>query len=220
MLKKDSCFVKRTLFIVFSVEFQILALLTIINVKMEDWKCPVCNKKPTEPINLRCEHHPCFECASTILAVEEEASPLETKYGIICPLCHKKTITYDLRHLIINNTEMDEDLFVTTKFISKKPQVQTKKSSVGPQRRSTQGLTSVCSSSRPINLPCKKHTHSCVQYFCNECCSKNVGDAFLCGECFKSHPHKVFNVTDVADKIEALNMRKTDEVIPLRKEYL
>lgn len=35
------------------------------------------------------------------------SSPLETKYRIICPICYKKTITYDLRHLIINSTEQD-----------------------------------------------------------------------------------------------------------------
>lgn len=43
---------------------------------MEDWKCPVCGKSPIEPINLRCDHHPCFECASSILDVEDEAAPL------------------------------------------------------------------------------------------------------------------------------------------------
>ena len=51
-------------------------ILYIIYVKMEDWKCPVCGKKPIEPVNLRCDHHPCFECASSILDVEDEAAPL------------------------------------------------------------------------------------------------------------------------------------------------
>lgn len=125
---------------------------------MDSFKCPVCNKKTSEPINLRCDHHPCFHCASQIISIDEESN-LETRYRIVCPICHKKTITYDLRHLIINMTEQDEDLFVTTKFINKKPDVITKKcnnyieydKSIGySKRNSTQGIA--VSSGKPINV--------------------------------------------------------------------
>ncbi len=38
---------------------------------MDNLKCPLCNKKANEPINLRCEHHPCFQCASQIISVDQ-----------------------------------------------------------------------------------------------------------------------------------------------------
>ena len=34
---------------------------------MQEPNCPVCHKKPVEPINLRCDHHPCYQCATNIM---------------------------------------------------------------------------------------------------------------------------------------------------------
>lgn len=90
-------------------------------------------------------------------------SDLEVKYKIVCPLCQRKTVTYDIRHLIISMTEQDEDLYVTTKYLSKKPEVQIKKpqnnyvkesfSHTHSKRNSSHGIMNVCSSSsRPINF--------------------------------------------------------------------
>jgi deoxycytidylate deaminase len=39
---------------------------------MDSYKCPMCNQKAIEPINLRCDHHPCFQCASQIITVDHE----------------------------------------------------------------------------------------------------------------------------------------------------
>ena len=49
---------------------------------------------------------------------------METKYKVVCPACQTKTITYDIRHLIISLTEQDEDLYVTSKYLTKKPEVK------------------------------------------------------------------------------------------------
>lgn len=49
---------------------------------------------------------------------------MEVKYQIICPTCTKRTVFYDLRHLILvqQNSNDDEELFVTDKFVSSKTQ--------------------------------------------------------------------------------------------------
>ena len=39
---------------------------------MDSLKCPMCNRKSNEPINLRCDHHPCFQCASQIITIDHE----------------------------------------------------------------------------------------------------------------------------------------------------
>lgn len=92
------------------------------------------------------------------------SSEIETKYKIVCPICHAKTVTYDLRHLIINNTEQDEDLYVTTKYLTKKAEVQPNKpknnfvkenselSHTHSKKNSTHGIINVCSSNRSINF--------------------------------------------------------------------
>ncbi len=49
-------------------------------------------------------------------------SKIEIKYKINCPACTKKTVFYDLRHLILTKTNHEEEeLFVTDKFINQKP---------------------------------------------------------------------------------------------------
>lgn len=86
-------------------------------------KCPICHHAAHEPINLRCDHHPCYQCAIPLLQLDQESQHcLESRYRIICPVpnCLKKTITYDLRHLIISNTEVDEDMYVTSKYVTRK----------------------------------------------------------------------------------------------------
>ena len=82
-------------------------------------KCPICKKNASEPINLRCEHHPCFNCIQPYLTHENSKNNLEQKYKIVCPTCNKKTVLYDLRHLIICGHQ-DEGNFVSDRFIGTK----------------------------------------------------------------------------------------------------
>lgn len=48
-------------------------------------------------------------------------SKIEPKFLIICPTCCKKTVFYDIRHLILTQAvkeDAEEELFVTDRFLS------------------------------------------------------------------------------------------------------
>lgn len=184
---------------------------------MENFKCPLCNRKSTEPINLRCEHHPCFQCASQIIAIDHE-SPLETKYRIVCPICYKKTITLDLRHLIINATEQDEDMYVTTKFISKKPEVSHVKKNNYTEGKSHPKPN--VASNRTVAIECKKHAGHNLQYLCEDCWDRNESDVYLCVECAKGHKHRLTSILNASDKIQALSNKRKESMFSSKYDSL
>lgn len=84
--------------------------------------------RPSPLLPVRHQHH---DPAPIIVhPLPSRPNDIETKYRIVCPLCSTKTLTYDIRHLIISLTEQDccqdqdDMLYVTTKYLSKKPEVQ------------------------------------------------------------------------------------------------
>lgn len=38
-------------------------------------RCPICKKPPTEPVNLKCDHHPCFACIQPHVSIDPQRYP-------------------------------------------------------------------------------------------------------------------------------------------------
>ena len=144
---------------------------------MSQVKCPLCRKTPTEPINLRCDHHPCYACIQPHLMQEGTKSTLEQKFKIVCPTCHKKTVTYDLRHLIV--TSQEDGCFVTDRFVGQKQEVKVKAGMIrydsnfsgaehSGQHTRRGSIQSVANGKLMFEVKCLDHGEP-YKYFCCDC---------------------------------------------------
>jgi len=50
-------------------------------------------------VELTCEHDLCLDCAE-LIKVAEGVGPLDAKFRISCPTCHKSTITLNIQNLV------------------------------------------------------------------------------------------------------------------------
>jgi len=191
---------------------------------MTHHKCPLCKRTPVEPINLRCEHHPCYHCIQPYLTHEPSKSHHEDKLKIICPACQKKTVLYDLRHLLVCGHQ-EEGVFVTDKFIDQKPEVKVQagfirydsnylSSEHSGQHTRRGSIQSIANTQMALEVKCPDHGEP-YKYFCSDCCDKNVKNSMLCSECAKPHynsGHKLLSLRQAESKLMNLNCRSKEEI--------
>lgn len=104
-------------------------------------------------------------------------------------------------------------MYVTTKFINKKPEPPlVKKASSSTDASKTPAHSKHnshnnlhVSANRAIGIECKKHPGCNIQYLCEDCFDRNESDFYLCSECSKCHKHRLTNIWNAGEKVCRLN---------------
>ena len=214
----------------FPLFYSLLCYLGIIIVVMSNsHRCNICKKPAQEPLNLRCDHHPCYQCGQTLTTVDANSylssylRKMEVKYQIVCPTCTKRTVFYDLRHLILvqHNSNDDEELFVTDKFVSSKAQPKVSNtprdtlSGEGSQNMTRRGsIQSIANNKMLVEVRCAEH-NEIYKYFCVDCCDKG-NRCLVCAECAKPHysaGHRLLTIKQAESRLLNYNMRNKEDML-------
>lgn len=126
--------------------------------------------------------------AGPFLVLLNTSRKIELKYQITCPTCTKRTVFYDLRHLILTSQQSNEEeqLFVTDKFIATRTQpkigANTPRGEVVEGQHMTRrgSIQSIANTNKMLlEVRCSDH-NELYKYFCADCCDKGNRRCLAC----------------------------------------